>query len=83
VLWLVPSAAVEEPLRAAIAAVDPEAELMAVERLPADLLRYAGPRLCGYRVAVTRASPPGAGGPLAAAAPVLSPGNGGSLATRW
>jgi hypothetical protein len=42
VLWLVPSAAVEEPLWAAIAAVDPMAELMAVERLPAELLRSAG-----------------------------------------
>ena len=42
VLWLVPAAGVEEPLWAAIAAVDPKAELMAVERLPAGLLRYAG-----------------------------------------
>jgi hypothetical protein len=42
VLWLVPAAGVEEPLWAAIAEVDPEAELMAVERLPAAALRYAG-----------------------------------------
>jgi hypothetical protein len=41
VLWLVPSAGVEEPLWEAISEVDPEAELMAVERLPAGLL-YAG-----------------------------------------
>jgi hypothetical protein len=36
----VPSAAVEEPLWAAIAGVDPKAELMAVETLPADCLAY-------------------------------------------
>ena len=42
VLWLVPGAGVEESLWAAIATVDPEAEVMAVERLPADLLRSAG-----------------------------------------
>jgi hypothetical protein len=42
VLWLVPSAAVGEPLWAAISAVDAKAELMAVERLPAEALRYAG-----------------------------------------
>jgi hypothetical protein len=42
VLWLVPAVGVEEPLWASIAGVDPEAELMAVERLPAGLLRYAG-----------------------------------------
>jgi hypothetical protein len=42
VLWLVPAAGVEEPLWTSIAGVDPKAELMAVERLPAGLLRYAG-----------------------------------------
>jgi hypothetical protein len=42
VLWLVPSAGVEEPLGDAIAGVDPEAELMAVERLRAEALCYAG-----------------------------------------
>jgi hypothetical protein len=42
VLWLVPSPGVEEPLWEAITRADPEAELMAVERLPAALLRYAG-----------------------------------------
>jgi hypothetical protein len=42
VLWLVPSAGVAEALWDAIAAVDPAAELMAVERLPAEALRYAG-----------------------------------------
>ena len=42
VLWLVPPAGVEEPLWDAIARVDPKAELMAVERLPAETLRYAG-----------------------------------------
>jgi hypothetical protein len=42
VLWLVPATGVEEPLWEAIAAVDPGAELMAVERLPAAALRYAG-----------------------------------------
>jgi hypothetical protein len=36
VLWLVPSTAVEEPLRAAIAAVDAKAALMPVEGLPAE-----------------------------------------------
>jgi len=42
VLWLVPAAGVEEPLWVAIAGVDPEAELVAVERLSAGLLRHAG-----------------------------------------
>jgi hypothetical protein len=42
VLWLVPGAGVEGPLWDVIAAVDPQAELMAVERLPAEVLRYAG-----------------------------------------
>ena len=42
VLWLVPAAGVEEPLWAAIAEVDPEAELTAVERLPAAALAFAG-----------------------------------------
>ena len=42
VLWLVPSAGVEELLWEAITRVDPRAELMAVERLPAEVLRYAG-----------------------------------------
>jgi hypothetical protein len=41
VLWLVPAAGVEELLWDAIAGVDPKAELMAVERLPAEALRYA------------------------------------------
>src|SRR5262245_1262295 len=40
VLWLVPGAGVEEALWAAIAAVDPKAELMAVETLPAACLIY-------------------------------------------
>jgi hypothetical protein len=42
VLWLVPPVGVEEPLWEAITRVDPKAELMAVERLPAETLRYAG-----------------------------------------
>jgi hypothetical protein len=42
VRWLVPAAGVEESLWEAIAAVDPKTEPMAVERLPAGLLRYAG-----------------------------------------
>jgi hypothetical protein len=42
VLWLVPGPAVEESLWDVISTVDPKAELMAVERLPAELLRYAG-----------------------------------------
>jgi hypothetical protein len=41
VVWLVPGAGAEEALWEAIAAVDPEAELMAVETLPADCLLYA------------------------------------------
>jgi hypothetical protein len=41
VLWLVPPAGVEEPLWDAIAAVDPKAELMAVETLPPACLVYA------------------------------------------
>jgi hypothetical protein len=42
VLWLVPPSGVEEPLWDAIAAVDPKAELMAVETLPPECLVYAG-----------------------------------------
>jgi hypothetical protein len=41
VLWLVPSSGVEEVLWDAIAGIDPKAELMAIERLPAETLRYA------------------------------------------
>jgi hypothetical protein len=41
VLWLVPPTGVEAPLWEAIAAVDPKAELMAVETLPAACLIYA------------------------------------------
>jgi len=41
VLWLVFPAGVEEPLWAAIAGVDPKADLMAVERLPPECLVYA------------------------------------------
>ena len=40
-LWLVPPVGVEDPLWEAITRVDPKAELMAVERLPAETLRYA------------------------------------------
>jgi hypothetical protein len=38
----VTGAGVEEPLWEAIAAVDPKAELMAVETLPPECLVYAG-----------------------------------------
>jgi hypothetical protein len=42
VRWLVPDPGVETPLWAAMAGVDPEAGLMAVERFPAAALAFAG-----------------------------------------
>jgi hypothetical protein len=41
VLWLVPSHGVERPLLELVDLVDPVAELMAVEQLPAACLIYA------------------------------------------